>query len=425
MATEPAEEEIPSEFECTICMKLLLDPVTVPCGHTFCKACLEKSLGYRGVCAICRSPIPSGQGVNVLIRSIISERYPQTYALRLREQDEELRESENAANEERHREVTAGAPAGRDGSTAPVLPLLRGVASHQQPLPHCRAEIDLRSPEEERLLEYALQGGRRIGILLHEGERPLGVCLEIEGVERNPPRLQQRPSVHGVGKYRFWLTEAAHIHDDGFELGRCEAFFDAPLAPADLRLSEESLAAMPEQPSAEEVAAEDVPQCRQERAAAVARSASDLIQHQLTNIGQGGRHVFVARHGNTPPISTGHAPATTTSAALEHLSFWLLGALRTQSNQRLDWIRSIDTHARLEFCRETLQAAGSRPVLDLPGASSWMNPGQSAFGSFALLVAILLLFVVKALGIFDGRSRWSGAGQHVLEETFAFGQLLR
>merc|ERR1719436_1069357 len=99
MAGSGDDEEVPAEFECSICMKLLLDPVTVSCGHTFCRACLQRSLGYRGVCAVCRAPIAAGQGVNILVRSIISERFPRALARRHRENDEELRASESAADE--------------------------------------------------------------------------------------------------------------------------------------------------------------------------------------------------------------------------------------------------------------------------------------------------------------------------------------
>lgn len=36
------QEEVPREFECSICIKILLLPVTTPCGHNFCKGCIEE-----------------------------------------------------------------------------------------------------------------------------------------------------------------------------------------------------------------------------------------------------------------------------------------------------------------------------------------------------------------------------------------------
>merc|ERR1719473_2641536 len=98
---EEQEEEVPPEFECAICNQLLLDPVSAPCGHTFCRACLEQSLGYRGVCAVCRAPVAGVQAVNVLIRGIIADRFPQALAERHRELQEELSAGEREAAEAR------------------------------------------------------------------------------------------------------------------------------------------------------------------------------------------------------------------------------------------------------------------------------------------------------------------------------------
>merc|ERR1719436_480397 len=104
MAGSGDDEEVPPEFECSICMKLLLDPVTVSCGHTFCRVCLDKSLGYRSLCAVCRAPVVAGQGVNILVRGIIAERFPAALARRLREAEEEVLAAEREADAARRQE---------------------------------------------------------------------------------------------------------------------------------------------------------------------------------------------------------------------------------------------------------------------------------------------------------------------------------
>ena len=43
-ATKTGEEPtvvVDEEFQCAICWQLMYKPVTTPCGHTFCKKCLE------------------------------------------------------------------------------------------------------------------------------------------------------------------------------------------------------------------------------------------------------------------------------------------------------------------------------------------------------------------------------------------------
>lgn len=42
-------------FECTLCMKLLFEPVTTPCGHTFCRACFMRAMDHSSKCPVCRT----------------------------------------------------------------------------------------------------------------------------------------------------------------------------------------------------------------------------------------------------------------------------------------------------------------------------------------------------------------------------------
>lgn len=32
------------DFDCTLCLKLLYEPITTPCGHSFCRSCLFQSM---------------------------------------------------------------------------------------------------------------------------------------------------------------------------------------------------------------------------------------------------------------------------------------------------------------------------------------------------------------------------------------------
>lgn len=396
---------------------------------------------------MCRAPVAAGQGVNILVRSIIADRFPHALALRLREAEEDLCAGEQAADEARRREalgtgagnVTAagdvtlgtGGHLGAAGA-APVLPLLEGFAGSVL-LPHCPAEVEMRSSVEERLLDYALQGGRRLGILdgtaesYDEAARPMGVCFEIESVERGH---QRKPRARLAAKFRFWLAEPSQLHEHGFHLGRCEAFFDEALTMSDLLIDGTREAA----PS--DIGQETAPSVARRTTAEIARDVLALLEVQLVHVGHSGRRVFGERFGDIPAPPRAGQPAT--SASLERLSFWFLGALLTDERERRCWLGSVDTRARLDHCADRIEAAGRRPVLNLPGASSWMSPGQSAFKSFALLVAIVALFVAKAMGLLEpGALRFGGqrAQHHFhgrddphdnnMQDAFVVGQLLR
>ena len=44
---------VDEEFQCAICWQLMYKPVTTPCGHTFCKKCLEQALEQKRQCILC------------------------------------------------------------------------------------------------------------------------------------------------------------------------------------------------------------------------------------------------------------------------------------------------------------------------------------------------------------------------------------
>ncbi|PNW73618.1 hypothetical protein CHLRE_13g565950v5 [Chlamydomonas reinhardtii] len=96
-------------FDCAVCANLLLDPVVGPCGHDFCKECLESwrqaacSRGRRGnsSCPICRKPLPNELGVCLRLRETIQTLFPD----KVKERRAEVEERRAAAA------VAATAPA--------------------------------------------------------------------------------------------------------------------------------------------------------------------------------------------------------------------------------------------------------------------------------------------------------------------------
>ena len=76
------ELNVEPEFECQICMDLLVEPITTICGHTFCKICLIRYLRTKLNCPMCRKPILQSKeslAKNVMLENIIKSKYKNKY----------------------------------------------------------------------------------------------------------------------------------------------------------------------------------------------------------------------------------------------------------------------------------------------------------------------------------------------------------
>lgn len=101
-------------FECSICMQLLCQPVTITCGHTFCKWCLQLNSERSSQCAVCRRQIEGSQLVNTSLDNFLRECYPQEQARRQREHEEE--------EEQRRAAKAKGSKASADAASKPRTP---------------------------------------------------------------------------------------------------------------------------------------------------------------------------------------------------------------------------------------------------------------------------------------------------------------
>ncbi|KAJ5087437.1 hypothetical protein N7456_011053 [Penicillium angulare] len=50
-------ERLRAELDCQVCYALILDPMTLPCGHTFCRSCIARVLDHSDLCPICRRKV--------------------------------------------------------------------------------------------------------------------------------------------------------------------------------------------------------------------------------------------------------------------------------------------------------------------------------------------------------------------------------
>lgn len=69
-----AEQIEADDFECVLCCRTLWRPVTTPCGHTYCAACLDRSLDYSPNCPLCMTSLTQVGLPVVLVYSLLLSR---------------------------------------------------------------------------------------------------------------------------------------------------------------------------------------------------------------------------------------------------------------------------------------------------------------------------------------------------------------
>ncbi|OCT99525.1 LON peptidase N-terminal domain and RING finger protein 1 [Xenopus laevis] len=88
------------DLECSLCMRLFYEPVTTPCGHTFCKKCLERCLDHTPHCPLCKESLTEflakrSYNVTHLLEYLIKTHLPEELAERKRFHEEETAEFSN------------------------------------------------------------------------------------------------------------------------------------------------------------------------------------------------------------------------------------------------------------------------------------------------------------------------------------------
>ncbi|XP_035272856.1 LON peptidase N-terminal domain and ring finger 1, like [Anguilla anguilla] len=95
--TVPLELLQASDFECSLCMRLFYEPVTTPCGHTFCKSCLERCLDHTPQCPLCKESLKAylasrKYNITAVLEEVIKQYLREEHLERKRSQTEETKE---------------------------------------------------------------------------------------------------------------------------------------------------------------------------------------------------------------------------------------------------------------------------------------------------------------------------------------------
>lgn len=190
------------ELECPVCSKLLYEPVTTPCGHTFCRTCLARALDARDTCALCRAVVHMGCArdlpITRALHSALELALPHLYA-------------------ERAAEVIAERCAAP--RRLPLLPLGLVV------FPTQKLPLHIFEPRYRLMLRRVLAGSKRFGLVALRGDPPslcdVGVVLEVT---TSVPIPDGRSMIETIARERFRVIDYEEI--DGYLVARTEPFED-------------------------------------------------------------------------------------------------------------------------------------------------------------------------------------------------------
>ncbi|XP_030018107.1 E3 ubiquitin-protein ligase TRIM21-like [Sphaeramia orbicularis] len=73
--TSPSEKDsVEQHLACSICTDTFKDPVTTPCGHSFCKECLDRCFKLNdSACPLCKSYLSRAPDVNIVLRNVVEQ----------------------------------------------------------------------------------------------------------------------------------------------------------------------------------------------------------------------------------------------------------------------------------------------------------------------------------------------------------------
>uniref|UniRef100_A0A3P8TCP3 LON peptidase N-terminal domain and ring finger 3 n=1 Tax=Amphiprion percula TaxID=161767 RepID=A0A3P8TCP3_AMPPE len=100
LSSEVGDVLDPADLECSLCMRLFYEPVTTPCGHTFCLQCLKRCLDHNPKCPLCKEELSEylvqrQYCKTVLMENLISKYLPSELMERQKIHQEEVAELSN------------------------------------------------------------------------------------------------------------------------------------------------------------------------------------------------------------------------------------------------------------------------------------------------------------------------------------------
>ncbi|XP_054245246.1 LON peptidase N-terminal domain and RING finger protein 1-like [Indicator indicator] len=203
-----------SDLECSLCIRLFFEPVTTPCGHTFCKECLERCLDHRPTCPLCKQSLreylkAGSYSPTVLLQDILLAAFPTQLAERRELHQAEMAELSNLTKS---------------------IPIFVCTMS----FPGIACPLHVFEPRYRLMIRRCQETGtRRFGMCAYENGKSFadyGCMLEIRQIELLP---DGRSLVDTIGRRRFRVLSRGHR--DGYNTADIEYLEDKKVAGEELQ----------------------------------------------------------------------------------------------------------------------------------------------------------------------------------------------
>ncbi|XP_019739709.1 LON peptidase N-terminal domain and RING finger protein 1 [Hippocampus comes] len=204
-----------SDFECPLCIRLFHEPVTTPCGHTFCKNCIERSLDHNLRCPLCKQPLQEylknrKYNITVVVLDIMACLFPSQLAERKQIHEAEMAELSNLTKD---------------------IPIFVCTVAY----PGVPCPLHIFEPRYRLMMRRCMETGtKKFGMCSYEhgkGFADYGCMLEILSLDLLP---DGRSYVDSVGSNRFRVLKRGLR--DGYHTADIEYVEDVKVEGSELEL---------------------------------------------------------------------------------------------------------------------------------------------------------------------------------------------
>merc|ERR1711936_723260 len=183
------------DFDCSLCFRLLWQPITTPCGHTYCRACIDRSLDHKRECPLCKASLQVHNSTkmcaNEFLERSIRRLLPTEFAERKKTFEDEMSD-------------IAGGSTMEDGQV--TIPVFVCTMS----FPNIPCPLHVFEPRYRLMIRRAMEAGTREFGMCTNSNSPdkafsdYGTMLEIRDIQYFP---DGRSVVDTMGGRRFKVLE--------------------------------------------------------------------------------------------------------------------------------------------------------------------------------------------------------------------------